>query len=158
MQWLRWSCCTLEMLLRWRCYYVEHVATLEVCWRCCHVGDVATLEMLLDWKCCYVTATLKFDKGGKNNSIDLGNWVRARTKWNTAIFYHMFLRPSKAVCPVHYGIWDVVVKVHQALKPSDAFKTFKTALWMQKKNTICISPMVLFEIMTFQSLVIKWQS
>ena len=66
---LRWRCCyvqdvvTLKMLLRWRCCYVEDVVTLKMLlpWRCCCVEDVVTLKMLLPWRCCCVedVVTLK---------------------------------------------------------------------------------------------------
>ena len=131
---LRSRCCYL-LLLRWRCCYVEYAVTfmyvvtfkMLLRWRCCYLEDVVALKMLLRWRCCCV-----------EDVVRLKMLLHPRCCYvENAVALKMLLRWR--CCYVE----DVVVITN----------AFKTALWMwREKSLMCISPMVLWWIMTFLCL------
>ena len=130
---------TLKTLLRSRCCYVEDAVTLKMLerWRCCYVDDVGTFKMLLRWRCCYSiqdVVTLKMLLRWRccyvEDVVTLKKFLRSRCCYVEDVGTLKMLLRWRCCC-----VQDVV-----------------TLLRWSEKRPMCISPMVLWWIMTFLCL------
>ena len=144
---LRWWFCYVEdvvtfkkLLLRSRSFFVEDVVTLKVLlrWRCCYVQEGVTLKLLLRSRSCYVEDVVTFKL--------LLRWRCCYVNMLSAFYIHR----NPSLQSVLEALKFYRHKVNGACAPTNAFKT---ALWMwREKRLMCISPMVLWWIMTFLCL------
>ena len=163
---------TLKTLLRSRCCYVEDAVTLKMLerWRCCYVDDVGTFKMLLRWRCCYVEDVVTLKKFLRSRCCyveDVGT-LKMRLRWRCwnvgdVVTLTMLVR-SRCCCGEDVvtlkmllrwrcGYVEDVGTLKMLLRWRCCYvQDVVTLLRWREKRPMCISPMVLWWIVTFLCL------